>query len=140
MLEALCRSSGTTLDSVHAEDGPPITQRTSGLGVFGTVRDQPMISVGARDPDGTKIHEFHGSSAIGLIADNAGVSLVRMPGGKLGTSLSSVTVPRTECIEFEDAPQGQPESPALAMIARSFAPRRAAVPTRCMITRARGVG
>jgi hypothetical protein len=30
MHEALCRSSGTTLDSVHAEDGPPITQRTSG--------------------------------------------------------------------------------------------------------------
>jgi len=34
MHEALCRSSGTTLDSVHAEDGPPITQRTSGLGQF----------------------------------------------------------------------------------------------------------
>jgi hypothetical protein len=33
MHEALCRSSGTTLDSVHAEDGPPITQRTSGLGL-----------------------------------------------------------------------------------------------------------
>jgi hypothetical protein len=33
MHEALCRSSGTTLDSVHAEDGPPITQRTSGLDV-----------------------------------------------------------------------------------------------------------
>src|SRR5262249_16687682 len=31
MHEALCRSSGTTLDSVHAEDGPPITHRTSGL-------------------------------------------------------------------------------------------------------------
>ena len=31
MHEALCRSSGTTLDSVHVEDGPPITQRTSGL-------------------------------------------------------------------------------------------------------------
>ncbi|SRR5258708_26911713 len=31
MHEALCRLSGTTLDSVHAEDGPPITQRTSGL-------------------------------------------------------------------------------------------------------------
>ena len=31
MHEALCRSSGTTLDSVHTEDGPPITQRTSGL-------------------------------------------------------------------------------------------------------------
>ena len=34
MHEALCRSSGTTLDSVHAEDGPPITQRTSGLTIF----------------------------------------------------------------------------------------------------------
>jgi uncharacterized protein (DUF1810 family) len=32
MHEALCRSSGTTLDNVHAKDGPPITQRTSGLG------------------------------------------------------------------------------------------------------------
>ena len=31
MLEALCRQSSTTLDIVHAEDGPPITQRTSGL-------------------------------------------------------------------------------------------------------------
>lgn len=33
MHEALCRSSGTTLDSVYAEDGPPITQWTSGLTV-----------------------------------------------------------------------------------------------------------
>jgi hypothetical protein len=32
MLEALCRQSSTTLDIVHAEDGPPITKRTSGLG------------------------------------------------------------------------------------------------------------
>ena len=32
MLEALCRQSSTTLDILHAEDGPPITQRTSGLG------------------------------------------------------------------------------------------------------------
>ncbi len=31
MYEALCRSFGTTLDMVHDEDGPPITQRTSGL-------------------------------------------------------------------------------------------------------------
>ena len=31
MLEALCRQSSTTLDIMHAEDGPPITQRTSGL-------------------------------------------------------------------------------------------------------------
>src|SRR4051812_21083921 len=31
MQEALCRPSGTTLDIVHAEHGPPITQRTSSL-------------------------------------------------------------------------------------------------------------
>jgi hypothetical protein len=31
MLEALCRQSSTTLDIMHAEDGPPITQRTLGL-------------------------------------------------------------------------------------------------------------
>ena len=31
MHEALCRSSGTILDILHDEDGPPITQRTSGL-------------------------------------------------------------------------------------------------------------
>ena len=30
-LEALCRQSSATLDVVHDEDGPPITQRTSGL-------------------------------------------------------------------------------------------------------------
>jgi hypothetical protein len=30
MLGALCRQSSTTLDIVHAEDGPPITQRTVG--------------------------------------------------------------------------------------------------------------
>jgi len=37
MLEPLCRSSGTTLDSVHAEDGPPITQRTSGLSCIDSI-------------------------------------------------------------------------------------------------------
>ena len=31
MHEALCRSSGTTLDIGMSKDGPPITQRTSGL-------------------------------------------------------------------------------------------------------------
>jgi hypothetical protein len=31
MHEALCRSFGTTLDMVHDEGGPPLTQRTSGL-------------------------------------------------------------------------------------------------------------
>src|SRR5580692_9687874 len=45
MHEALCRSSGTTLDSVHAEDGPPITQRTSGLN--SEYRDLARVMTGA---------------------------------------------------------------------------------------------
>ena len=43
MLEALCRQSSTTLDIVHAEDGPPITQRTSGLAMVATA---PVGDVG----------------------------------------------------------------------------------------------
>jgi hypothetical protein len=43
MHEALCRSSGTTLDSVHAEDGPPITQRTSGLSLRDLLAAFPIV-------------------------------------------------------------------------------------------------
>ena len=46
MQEALCRPSGTTLDIVHAEDGPPITQRTSGLGT-----DAGKVLKGAKPAD-----------------------------------------------------------------------------------------
>jgi hypothetical protein len=31
MYEALCRPFGTTLDTIHDESGPQITQRTRGL-------------------------------------------------------------------------------------------------------------
>ena len=44
MHEALCRSSGTTHDMVHDEDGPPITQRTSGLMVT-RLRNQGALQV-----------------------------------------------------------------------------------------------
>ena len=61
MHEALCRSSGTTLDSVHAEDGPPITQRTSGLGQWwlASLPSEASIPAGALDKHevaGTKVH------------------------------------------------------------------------------------
>jgi len=46
MLEALCRSSGTTLDIRMSRDGPPITQRTSGL-VRGPHDSHPLCA-GAR--------------------------------------------------------------------------------------------
>jgi hypothetical protein len=77
---------GMTMATVRLEK-PVVLQRTQRLEVFVTATDQPMISVGAGDPGGTEIREFCGSSAIGAIADNAGVSLVKTPGGDLGTLL-----------------------------------------------------
>jgi len=50
MLEALCRQSSTTLDIVHAEDGPPITQRTSGLAPY----KHPKLSAVALQGDDNK--------------------------------------------------------------------------------------
>ena len=44
MHEALCRPSGKTLDIVHEEDGPPITQRTSGLGTVDTYRSHMIVA------------------------------------------------------------------------------------------------
>ena len=57
MLEALCRQSSTTLDIVHAEDGPPITQRTSGLGSGVSAR----ISAHARIMQGEALEGSEGS-------------------------------------------------------------------------------
>jgi hypothetical protein len=66
----------------------PITlQGAQRLEIFGTATDKPMISVGASDPAGTEICEFHGTSAIGCIADDTDVSLTKTPGGDLGTLL-----------------------------------------------------
>ena len=81
-----CRDNGTAAATVRLRE--PITlQGTQRLEIFGTVTDQQMISVGASDPAGTEIYEFHGRSAIGCISDDADVSLVRTPGGDLGTLL-----------------------------------------------------
>ena len=66
MLEALCRQSSTTLDIVHAEDGPPITQRTSGL-----VR---IHSVVRRASEGIR-RILHGVPAVWPIAGGLWASL-----------------------------------------------------------------
>ena len=66
----------------------PITiQGTELLAIVGTVTPTPMITVEASDPAGTEIREFHGKSAIGCIADGADLTLVKSPGGPLGTLL-----------------------------------------------------
>jgi hypothetical protein len=46
-----------------------------------------MISVGASDPDGTEIREFHGMSAMGCIPEGGDLTLVKTLGDPLGTLL-----------------------------------------------------
>jgi small-conductance mechanosensitive channel len=65
MHEALCRSSGTTLDSVHAEDGPPITQRTSGLKIA-LISLALVIGLNAVGIDLTALAVFSGAVGVGL--------------------------------------------------------------------------
>ena len=70
MLEALCRQSSTTLDIMHAEDGPPITQRTSGLGVASHQFSRKALSLSRRCCGG----EQQTRAGASLILD------VRLPG------------------------------------------------------------
>jgi hypothetical protein len=81
-----CHDDGSAAATVRLRT--PITLKgTELLEIFGTVTSTPMISVGASDPDGTEICEFHGKSAIGCIPDGGDLTLVRSPGGQLGTLL-----------------------------------------------------
>jgi hypothetical protein len=81
-----CHDTGTATATVRLRE-PVTLQGTERLEIFGTLTDQPMISVGASDPAGTEIREFHGTSAIGCIPNETDVSFVKTPGGKLGTLL-----------------------------------------------------
>jgi hypothetical protein len=81
-----CYNDGTAAATVRLRT--PITlSGTELLEIVGTVTPTPMISVAASDPDGTVIYEFHGKSAIGCIPDGGDLTLVKSPGGKLGTLL-----------------------------------------------------
>ena len=81
-----CNGHGHAAATVRLRT-PIMLEGTGRLEIFGTQTDQPMISVGASDPAGTEIREFHGTSAIGCIPDDTDVSLVKTPGGPLGTLL-----------------------------------------------------
>jgi hypothetical protein len=59
---------------------------TTRLAIFSTIKDQEVISVAATGQD-TEVHEFHGISSLGVLADNSDISLTRSPGGPLGTLL-----------------------------------------------------
>jgi hypothetical protein len=81
-----CYDDGTAVATVRLRT--PITlQGTELLEIVGTVTPTAMISVGASDPAGTEIYEFHGKSAIGCFPDGADLTLVRSPGGPLSTLL-----------------------------------------------------
>jgi hypothetical protein len=81
-----CHDDGTANATVRLRT--PITiQGTELLAIVGTVTPTPMITVEASDPAGTEIREFHGKSAIGCIVDGADLTLVKSPGGPLGTLL-----------------------------------------------------
>ena len=88
-LNETCHDYGTTLATVklRAPLGPFTLQGTENLAIFAKGISQPVISVEASDPAGTEICEFHGTSAIGCVPDGTGVSLVKSPGGDLGTLL-----------------------------------------------------
>ncbi len=81
-----CREEGAVAATVRLRT--PITLAgTEELAIVGTATSTPVISVGASDPDGTEIREFHGHSASGCITDGADLTLIKSPGGELGTLL-----------------------------------------------------
>ena len=86
-----CHDYGTTVATVRLR--PPLAPQTlTGtelLELFAQGNSQPVLSVEASDPAGTeiKINEFHGRSAIGCLAVGTKISLVKSPGGDLGTLL-----------------------------------------------------
>ena len=82
----ICHDDGTAAATVRVRT--PITlEGSQRFEIFGTVVDRPMISVGASDPAGTEIYEFHGTSAIGCSTERHGRLVGKDPGGKLGTLL-----------------------------------------------------
>jgi hypothetical protein len=81
-----CHDDGTAAATVRLCT-PIMLEGTELLEIVGTVTPTPMIAVGANDPAGTEIREFHGKSAIGCIPDGADLTLGKSPGGDLGTLL-----------------------------------------------------
>jgi hypothetical protein len=66
----------------------PVTlSGTTRLAIYGTTEDAEIISVAAAEGQDTVIQEFEGESAVGPLPDKSDISLIRTPGGQLGTLL-----------------------------------------------------
>ena len=81
-----CRPDGTALARVRLSAAQTLTG-TAQLEVFSTIKDQAVIAVGTDGVAQREIHEFEGTSSLGCLPEDTGVSLVRTPGGDLGTLL-----------------------------------------------------
>jgi hypothetical protein len=69
----------------------PITLQESGnLAIYAEGNNNPCITTTASDPAGTSISQFGGQSAIGSIPNGTKISLVKSPGGRLGTLLEVI--------------------------------------------------
>ncbi len=84
-----CHAHGGTTATVRLRSplAPQTLTGTELLELFAEGNSHPALSVEASDPAGTDINEFHGKSAIGCLPAGTKVSLVKSPGGDLGTLL-----------------------------------------------------
>jgi hypothetical protein len=81
-----CHDDGTAVAKVRLRT-PILLEGKEVLAIVGPATFTPMITVAASDPAGTEICEFQGKSAIGCLPDGADLTLVKSPGGDLGTLL-----------------------------------------------------
>ena len=81
-----CHEGGKTTATVRLHAAVHLTG-TEELGIYAKGVAEPVITVEASDPAGTEIREFHGTSAVGCVAEGLEITLVQSPGGQLGTLL-----------------------------------------------------
>ncbi|MBV8889724.1 MAG: hypothetical protein JO305_08670 [Alphaproteobacteria bacterium] len=84
-----CEGDGSATGKVVLKHPIELTG-TERLELYGDVKDQALISVSAKYPTGNKIHEFSGKLSLGCVPDQGKISLVKTPGGKLGTLLEVI--------------------------------------------------
>jgi hypothetical protein len=81
-----CREFGGAVATVRLSSVFTLSG-TESLALYAQGIDAAVVGVAASDPAGTEIREFHGTSAVGCVPDGTKVSLVKSPGGDLGTLL-----------------------------------------------------
>jgi hypothetical protein len=82
----ICRGDGTAEMRVDLET-PVSISGTERLAIYGTVKDQEVISVTAGSETSIEVRDFKGTSSVGCLPDSSDIALTRSPGGPLGTLL-----------------------------------------------------